>query len=216
MPVHPLAVYPCTLVLLLAAGPPARARQVPFAAVETLAGLHAWGWRESADIDGDGDLDVFATEGGHPVHWYEQLDGTAPPIFAEHAIFSVAASEFVERIAAVDLDRDGDMDLALLINKTDTDSVRVAWAENDGTPAAGAWPRHNVVTWDPPLAGSLSAQMGYGSMASGDVDADGDPDLIVSYAEWQILESAADGRVVWLSSDGTPADGGWTTEPLVD
>lgn len=201
------------------AASPALAGEVPFAASEILAGLQAWGQRASADVDGDGDLDVFAVDScctGSEVLWFERLDGSSPPAFTEHLLFTLGADESANRVVAADLDRDGDADLALLIDNLDADSVRVAWAENDGTPASGAWARRNIVTWDPPLGGWLASHVDFGGLASADVDGDGDPDLIVAYSEAEILEQDADGRVVWLSSDGTPADGGWTTEPLVD
>jgi len=197
----------------------AHAREVPFAATEAIPGLAAWGARATADIDGDGDLDLFSSDNcctGSPVLWFEHLDGSSPPAFTEHSLFTLGSNESGNHIVAADLDRDGDVDLALLIDNLDADAVRVSWAENDGTPAIGGWTRHNIVTWDPPFGGWLASNAPFGGLAVGDVDGDGDPDLVVSYAEAEIFETDADGRIVWLSSDGTPADGGWTTEPLVD
>ena len=191
---------------------------VPFAAPVALAGLEAWGQRAIADVDGDGDPDLLAASdgsGGTTLRWYELQDGSAPPEFTEHLIFAFGGNELATHLVAVDLDRDGDVDAALLADDADDDTVTLLWAENDGTPADGGWTRHDVVSWDPPFGGILQSGAG-GGLAAGDVDGDGDADLVAAYAEWEIFETDADGRTVWLRSDGSPANGGWSSEPLVD
>lgn len=117
-----------------------------------------------ADFDGDGDLDFAeASEGTGGGFSWSANDGTPEDGgWLGYNIDSRAGSRPFG-IAAVDLDADGDVDLL----GTDIDSDGVFWYENDGTPDAG-WTRHTV---DGLLGGAIT-------VASGDVDGDGDLDVI--------------------------------------
>ncbi|MEM8995995.1 MAG: choice-of-anchor D domain-containing protein, partial [Acidobacteriota bacterium] len=130
----------------------------------------------TADVDGDGDLDILGTaETDGQVSWWENLsgDGTA---WAEHIVTATFAGAI--SIAAEDLDGDGDLDLFGTARDADT----VSWFENlsgDGT----AWSEHVV---EATFTGTTSA-------AAGDIDGDGAPDLLATsfdlddLAWWQNL-----------------------------
>ncbi|MEM1319557.1 MAG: T9SS type A sorting domain-containing protein [Bacteroidota bacterium] len=115
----------------------------------------------SADIDGDGDMDVIsAASGGHTIAWYENLDGKGTfgqqrPI-AKNILFAWG-------LAAADLDGDGDVDVL----STSSRNPGLAWYENlDGKG-----------TFGPVRKFGASGSVNY-SVHVADVDGDGDMDVI--------------------------------------
>jgi hypothetical protein len=132
--------------------------------------LYAWpDWKKSViangassqsgsaavDIDGDGDLDiVIGTE------WYENpLKGGKPGSlpWAGHSLGSGGTHD----ITAVDLDKDVRIDIVMRGEAThDLNLFRQG--------ADGKWTRKDI-----------PYSMGYNGLATGDLDKDGDPDLIV-------------------------------------
>jgi hypothetical protein len=91
-------------------------------------------------------------------------------------------------VAYGDLDGDGDIDVVSASYLADD----VTWWESDGSPADGGWTAHTID----------GAFTGASSLALGDVDGDGDIDVVAT------AESLDD--VTWFDNDGTPTDGGWT------
>ena len=115
-----------------------------------------------ADIDGDGDMDMFsANRRENTVAWYRN-DGAelgSGVVFTKQVVDDDAIE--VRTVVAVDLDRDGDVDG--LAASVDDDTV--AWHENDG---AGGFTKHVI---DDELDGVYSA-------TAVDMDFDGDFDLL--------------------------------------
>lgn len=78
------------------------------------------GWDSApclADLDGDGDLDISAGEKSGTIHYFENMGSREKPIFLERTaefnpFFGIDA-EFRSRPALVDLDGDGDLDMAV-------------------------------------------------------------------------------------------------------
>jgi len=130
---------------------------------------------EAVDFDGDLDFDLVsagATSG--IVAWHEN-DGTGT--FVDRPISSVEAG--VRAIHVADVDADGHLDVLTVLPDADT----VAWLESDGaTPPA--FTRHVVV----------DDADGASSVDTGDIDENGDLDLVVTSAE--------DATVAWFESDG--------------
>jgi hypothetical protein len=125
------------------------------------------------DLDQDGDIDILgAASLANTVCWWEN-NGDALPKWTKRII----ASNFKDARDAIaaDLDGDGDPDVAALGFSTN----QVAWWENDGTPRNGGWIRQNV---------SVAFAGGY-SLTAGDLDGDGDQDLIG--AAW------VDNEIMW-------------------
>jgi hypothetical protein len=136
----------------------------------------AWGSTgiDLVDFDGDGDLDVLMTNGAtlddatvkpwHGVRWLENR-GAFP--FERH---DLAALPGAHRARAADLDGDGDLDVAVAAFLPDPGRTRgslasLVWLERK---ADGSFERHTL------QAGQLS----HTTLDVGDVDGDGDVDLV--------------------------------------
>lgn len=140
----------------------------------------------AADIDGDGDTDlVSAAEDGDTLAWHENLGrGTFGPA-------QVIAGDLdgVRSVSAADLDGDGDIDLVAAVYFGDT-IVRYDNLDGEGTFGAAA-----------PL--SANANGAY-VVRVGDVDRDGDPDVL-AYIQFQF-------EIVWYENQG----GTFPVERVVD
>ncbi|KQC12883.1 MAG: hypothetical protein APR63_10020 [Desulfuromonas sp. SDB] len=79
----------------------------------------------AADIDSDGDVDIFAAAHGEGIWWFEN-DGLEN--FTGHLIFN--SWDKGNRIQAGDIDQDGDVDFTATSCGT---SAAVGWFENDGS-----------------------------------------------------------------------------------
>ena len=79
----------------------------------------------TADVDGDGDMDVLsASKYDDKIAWYEN-DGSES--FTEHVISRNANGAF--SVHSADVDGDGDMDVLSASYNDD----KIAWYENDGS-----------------------------------------------------------------------------------
>ena len=142
---------------------------------------------DAADLDGDGDMDVIggAVSAGRLL-WHENTagDGTA---WTLHTVNTGA--QIVRTAVAVDMDRDGDLDV---LASTQPDST-VAWIENT-VGDASVWVRH-VIT----------SETGGGLPVPVDVDRDGDLDVLST--------TFVDSRLVWY--ENTAGDGStWAPRPI--
>ncbi|MCP9237834.1 VCBS repeat-containing protein [Lewinella sp. JB7] len=150
-------------------------------------GEFAAGDLEAADMDGDGDTDIFAVK--HPGEW---MDAAAPaelfwyenPGWAVHAIGRVPNA--VKDVNFADFDQDGRTDLAVLTFEENT--LSVFRQEADGQFARVAFYDHY---------GNL-----HEGMATGDVTGDGRPDVI------------ANGYVFSPPAGGL--DGAWTVTNIAE
>jgi hypothetical protein len=134
------------------------------------------------DVDGDADVDLLAASSlDGEVAWHEKLDGL-DGFGPQQIIFDDATLALW--VVGADLDGDGDLDVVSASLGDDT----IAWHENlDG--AGGFGPRR-VVT---------SAAFEATSVVAGDLDRDGDVDLVVT--------AQANDAVAWYENLGDDCDG---------
>lgn len=143
----------------------------------------------TADLDGDGDLDVLATSAGdNKVVWYKNLDGLGD--FSLAIIIDNNALNAKESLAA-DIDGDNDMDVVVAIK----DESKVVWYENlDGL---GNFSTEKIITNNAP---------GVYQITTADVDGDGFLDVLAN--------SSSMGLPSWFKNvDG---QGSFGTENIID
>jgi len=116
-----------------------------------------------ADLDGDGWLDFISGDEGSAYAW--ENDGTPWGAWSDNQVGDTIG--WIFGIAAGDLDRDGDVDLV-----TGDDDFQVNTWENDGSPFDGYW-TGTVVKDFVSSPGYI-----YGGVEVGDVDNDGDLDIL--------------------------------------
>ncbi len=126
-----------------------------------------------ADIDGDGDNDLYsASDGDDAISWYENIDGQGGS-FVRRIVTQNA--DYARSSYAADVDGDGRVDLMSASARDNT----VAWYRNLG---GGAFAEFTVAT------DAIGAQFIYAN----DIDGDGDIDLLSS--------SERDNTIAWYAN----------------
>lgn len=125
---------------------------------------------KSADIDGDGNIDILSSSGGdNKIAWYRNLDGQGTFGFQQIISSNAQGAKVVE---VADLDGDGDLDVA----SASAGDNKIAWYENlDGQ---GSFSGEIVVT-------SNSNEVSFMQLV--DMEGDGDMDIVAAgsnYIHW--------------------------------
>jgi len=143
------------------------------------------------DLDNDGDMDVVT--GSDTREEYEIIACQNTLVHRNMPFNPVGngagtSANHVRSVALGDLDGDGDLDVVSGSTAGDDHEI-IAW-QNDGTPFSGAWTQNDV-----------GASTSVYSVALGDLDGDGDLDLV---------SGDIGGGVYAWNNDGTPFSGTWT------
>ena len=131
----------------------------------------------SADVDGDGDLDVlWASSYANKIAWYDNTAGNGTA-WVRRTISTAAMGVF--SVMPADVDGDGDLDAVAASFLDD----KVAWHENaDGI--GQTWVEHTIVTTADPFPSIFPAEL----------DRDGDTDVL--------SVSGAGGHPAWFENTG--------------
>ena len=124
----------------------------------------------TADIDGDGDIDVVsASSFDDKIAWYRNLDGAGD--FGGQVIIDEDADLAIS-VHVADIDSDGDLDILSASSGNNT----IAWYDNlDGL---GTFSRPNIIT--------LEAHRAF-SVYTADLDTDGDLDVLSASREDNVI-----------------------------
>jgi hypothetical protein len=139
-----------------------------------------------ADVDGDGDLDVFL---GH--YWVENDPGGAgwtPHILHEPTECCFAGvldtMALPDRVVPADVDGDGDIDV--VVSHEYDPLNRVTWYENPESNPRGLWKEHVVGVGATP----------FHSLDVADIDGDGDVDVVAG--EHRLLDESIEEGRAWV------------------
>ncbi|MGD8396808.1 MAG: C25 family cysteine peptidase, partial [Candidatus Eiseniibacteriota bacterium] len=155
-----------------------------------------WASPIMADLDVDRDREILVWTGdGRLYGWHhdgeEIVDGDQNPS-TDGILIRIPDAEFCYGAPAVaNLDGDPELEIVVAVNLSSDDAGRIYAVESDGTIVPG-WP---VATGGPLQPSAISS-----SPAIGDLDQDGDPEIVVT-------AERDGGRVVVLEADGSPVPG---------
>ena len=134
-------------------------------------------WVSSADLDGDGDIDVLsAAYGDGKIAWYENEDGNG----SFSSTQTIAIREGSVTVEATDLDNDGDLDLVTTQFGTNATGGILSWIEQTENKVFSE-PQDIAVGFNEPEA-----------LAIADVDGNGIDDIVI----------ADSSQVVWFERKG--------------
>jgi hypothetical protein len=157
-------------------------------------------WISMADMDGDGDPDIvysngdafeYAPPNSRPWQGVQWLENQGELKFELRRIVDLQGAAGPE---AVDIDQDGDLDVMVVTANADWDDPNapsLLWLENDGAMRFSA---RSVATTPTHLL----------TLASGDLDGDGDPDLVTGGMHISRPYDRLGRITVWTNQHGAP------------
>ena len=174
---------------------------------ETGGEINALGDLDAVDVDGDGAVEVIAN---HETSSFSVLrnDGNGAFASAPGSPFATGAQPHIHGLATGDFNRDGRIDVA--VESADTREVRVLMGTGDGFASATpvpvrTMPYSRLGVGDTNRDGTLDILVpGHGdsTLVAGDIDADGNDDLIVVETNGVSLWLAIGLAIADLNGDG--------------
>jgi hypothetical protein len=162
-----------------------------------------------ADIDADGDDDLFLGEESGKIKFYRTERVIPLPEWSKvtDSYFAIEAGDYSSPEFG-DVDADGDLDL--IVGRKDG---RIEFYRNDGTPQSALW------SFEPNRLDFVDVS-GYASPALGDIDGDADLDLLVGQTYGKIFFYRNDGTAsvpYWVLVTDTfeSIDAGWYSSPAL-
>ncbi len=149
------------------------------------------------DLDGDGMLDMAVCGNGNEIHVYQNDGSPFQGSWSEQLVSGTSSLGSPRDLTVVDLDGDGDLDLASGHANSSRSSPVYAW-ENDGSPFDGEWTGQ--------LVGALDTNVT--TIRTGDLDGDGWPELAAG-KEDGTNEGAGYGNITIFWNDGSPFNDAW-------
>ncbi len=162
----------------------------------------------AADLDNDGDLDLISSAGAAVRTWQNpwQGPGDGDPFDGAWSVASPGdAGNTVNALVAVDLDRDGDIDLLSASDSAsneilawESSLVHILWKQYVGD--SPAYP------FTPPTGSTIgTSSSNVQAVALADLDHDGKLDLV---------SASINGQLVASQNNGAPFDGAWPQHTL--
>ncbi len=160
-----------------------------FGALRIISTLADAAWSVfTADMDGDGDMDVLsASAADDKIAWYENIDGLGS--FGPQKVITTAA-DGATSVFAADMDGDGDRDV---LSASSNDN-KIAWYQN--TDGKGVFGEQHIISTKAVMAASVRAA---------DIDQDGDMDVVSA--------SATDDKIAWY--ENTDGRGSFGSERVI-
>jgi len=162
------------------------------------------------DVNGSGSLDIVRTDiwlenvNGDGTSWVEHAIGPntyPPPDFRPYFAFDATYN------VVLDMNHNGKNDI--VFTDAEIPGGKIWWMENlDGS--GDAWRRHDIYVWDPAEGPRRGA---YHSLFAGDLDGDGDIDIITCEME-AVGGEGAPRWYIWENLDGR--GGGWKEHVILD
>lgn len=158
-----------------------------------------------ADIDGDGDLDVFVGDSYDNIHFFKNNGSATSPSFAADVTnpFGLRGFDYLTTPTFADLDGDGDLDAMVGGQSGD-----LAYFENTGSVTNPNFGTRQINAF------GLSDAVGFSNPSMVDIDDDGDVDVLVggSSGDTVLFLNTSFGILVDQSDGGTVVTEGGTTD----